>query len=185
MSMTDPIADMLTRVRNASTARHEEVEIPASRMKMEIARLMQEQGYIASYVVKPALHGNVIVLTLKYGRNRERVISGIKRVSRPGRRIYALLVFDVNKRWHIAEIGLSGLETAQHEIESISVLFKIHLVDEQRASDFFRDNFRESFQKTFRGLTGEHLVRREQKVKSRGEFVRFCARRGDTENRGA
>jgi small subunit ribosomal protein S8 len=89
MSMTDPIADMLTRVRNASTARHEEVEIPASRMKMEIARLMQEQGYIASYVVKPALHGSVIVLTLKYGRNRERVISGIKRVSRPGRRIYA------------------------------------------------------------------------------------------------
>ena len=89
MSMTDPIADMLTRVRNASSARHSQVEIPSSRMKCDIARIMAEQGYIEKFEVKPAEHGDVIVIDLKYGKNRERVISGIKRVSKPGRRIYA------------------------------------------------------------------------------------------------
>jgi len=89
MSMTDPIADMLTRIRNGSTARHSTVEIPASRMKAEIARLMTEQGYIAGYGTKQGEHGQVIVVELKYGKNRERVISGIKRVSKPGRRVYA------------------------------------------------------------------------------------------------
>ena len=89
MSMTDPIADMLTRIRNGSTARHSTVEIPASKMKAEIARLMLEQGYIAGYDVKQGEHGDVIIVELKYGKNRERVISGIKRVSKPGRRIYA------------------------------------------------------------------------------------------------
>jgi small subunit ribosomal protein S8 len=87
--MTDPIADMLTRIRNGSTARHSTVEIPASRMKAEIARLMTEQGYITGYDTKQGEHGQVIVVELKYGKNRERVISGIKRVSKPGRRIYA------------------------------------------------------------------------------------------------
>ena len=89
MSMTDPIADMLTRIRNGSTARHSTVEIPASKMKAEIARLMTEQGYIAGYDTKLAEHGQIIVVELKYGKNRERVISGIKRVSKPGRRVYA------------------------------------------------------------------------------------------------
>lgn len=89
MSMTDPIADMLTRIRNGSTARHSAVEIPASKMKAEIARLMLEQGYIAGWSAKKGEHGDVIVVELKYGKNRERVISGIKRVSKPGRRIYA------------------------------------------------------------------------------------------------
>jgi len=89
MSMTDPIADMLTRVRNASSARHSQVEIPSSRMKLEIARIMTEQGYVTKYELKPGAHGDVIVIDLKYGKNRERVISGIKRVSKPGRRIYA------------------------------------------------------------------------------------------------
>ena len=89
MSMTDPIADMLTRVRNASSARHSTVEIPASKMKTEIARLMTEQGYIVGYQQKKGEQGDVIVVELKYGKNRERVISGIKRVSKPGRRIYA------------------------------------------------------------------------------------------------
>jgi small subunit ribosomal protein S8 len=89
MSMTDPIADMLTRIRNASSARHSTVDIPASKMKVEIARLMTDQGYISGYHVKPAEQGEVIVVELKYGKNRERVISGIKRVSKPGRRIYA------------------------------------------------------------------------------------------------
>jgi len=89
MSMTDPIADMLTRVRNASSARHSQVEIPSSKMKLDIARIMAEQGYVAKYELKPGEHGDVIVIELKYGKNRERVISGIKRVSKPGRRIYA------------------------------------------------------------------------------------------------
>jgi small subunit ribosomal protein S8 len=89
MSMTDPIADMLTRVRNASSARHSQVEIPSSKMKLDIARIMTEQGYVAKYELKPGEHGDVIVIELKYGKNRERVISGIKRVSKPGRRIYA------------------------------------------------------------------------------------------------
>jgi small subunit ribosomal protein S8 len=89
MSMTDPIADMLTRVRNASTQRHSRVEMPSSRMKLEIARIMTEQGYVVGYKVTQGEHGDVLVIELKYGRNRERVISGIKRVSKPGRRIYA------------------------------------------------------------------------------------------------
>ena len=89
MSMTDPIADMLTRIRNGSTARHSTVEIPASKMKAEIARLMTEQGYIAGYDKKQGEQGEVIIVELKYAKNRERVISGIKRVSKPGRRIYA------------------------------------------------------------------------------------------------
>jgi small subunit ribosomal protein S8 len=87
--MTDPIADMLTRIRNGSTARHSTVEIPASKMKSEIARLMTEQGYIAGYDQKQGEHGEIIIVELKYGKNRERVISGIKRVSKPGRRVYA------------------------------------------------------------------------------------------------
>ena len=89
MSMTDPIADMLTRIRNANQAMHSQVEVPASKMKAEIARLLKEQGYVAGFEVKSAEHGDVIVIDLKYGKNRERVISGIKRVSKPGRRIYA------------------------------------------------------------------------------------------------
>jgi small subunit ribosomal protein S8 len=89
MSMTDPIADMLTRIRNGSTARHTIVEIPSSRMKVEIARLMTDQGYVVGYVVKHGEHGEVLHVELKYGKNRERVISGIKRVSKPGRRVYA------------------------------------------------------------------------------------------------
>ena len=87
--MTDPIADMLTRIRNASSARHTQVEIPASKVKLEIAKLIAEQGYIGKYEVKPAEVGGTIVIDLKYGKNKERVISGIKRVSKPGRRVYA------------------------------------------------------------------------------------------------
>ena len=89
MSMTDPIADMLTRIRNANQANHAEVEIPSSRMKVSIARLMLEQGYIEGYESRSGEHGELLVVRLKYGKNRERVISGIKRVSKPGRRIYA------------------------------------------------------------------------------------------------
>ena len=89
MSMTDPIADMLTRIRNANQANHADVEIPSSRMKVSIAKLMLEQGYIEGYETRSGEHGEVLIVRLKYGKNRERVISGIKRVSKPGRRIYA------------------------------------------------------------------------------------------------
>ena len=87
--MTDPIADMLTRIRNASRANHTEVEIPSSRMKAGIAKLLLEQGYINDVQTRSGDHGEMLVIGLKYGKNRERVISGIKRVSKPGRRIYA------------------------------------------------------------------------------------------------
>ena len=87
--MTDPIADMLTRIRNALVAKHEVVEVPASNMKKEIARLLLQEGYITSYdLVEEGVQGK-IVITLKYGPNGEKVISGLKRVSKPGLRIYA------------------------------------------------------------------------------------------------
>src|SRR5665647_3700384 len=97
MSKTDPIADMLTRIRNGSTARHSTVEIPSSRMKIEIARLMTEQGYIVGYKTKQGEHGEVIIVELKYSKSRERVISGIKRVSKPGRRVYALSLIHISE----------------------------------------------------------------------------------------
>jgi small subunit ribosomal protein S8 len=80
---------MLTRIRNANRANHAEVEIPASRMKAGIAKLLLEQGYITGFETRRGEHGELLVVGLKYGKNRERVISGIKRVSKPGRRIYA------------------------------------------------------------------------------------------------
>ena len=70
MSMTDPIADMLTRIRNANKALHSQVEMPASKMKVEMARLLKDEGYIAGFEVKSAEHGDVIVIDLKYGKNR-------------------------------------------------------------------------------------------------------------------
>jgi small subunit ribosomal protein S8 len=94
--MTDPIADMLTRVRNAVSARHNRVDLPASKLKAEIARILQDEGYISGYRLveeKPARPGAtarpLIRLLLKYGPAGEKVISGIQRVSRPGRRVYA------------------------------------------------------------------------------------------------
>ena len=90
MSMTDPIADFLTRIRNGITAAHEEVEIPASKLKVELARILAEQGYIRAYSTKPSPRGasETLVVELKYTEARVSVISGLKRVSRPGRRTY-------------------------------------------------------------------------------------------------
>jgi small subunit ribosomal protein S8 len=90
MSMTDPVADFLTRIRNGITAAHETVEVPSSKLKVELARILQEQGYIRSYEVRPATQGpgNTLVVQLKYTEARVSVISGLKRVSRPGRRSY-------------------------------------------------------------------------------------------------
>ncbi len=87
--MTDPVADMLTRIRNANKALQESVEMPTSRMKEEIARLLQEEGYIRGYRVEKGQSFDTLVVELKYGRSRERVITDLKRVSKPGRRIYA------------------------------------------------------------------------------------------------
>ena len=87
--VTDPIADMLTRIRNANTMRYKEVEVPASKMKMEIARILKDEGFISDYKIKKNNVQNIIVLNLKYGQNKERVITGLKRISKPGLRVYA------------------------------------------------------------------------------------------------
>ena len=89
MSMTDPIADLLTRIRNAIAADHEYADIPASKFKTEIARVLNEQGYIESYSVEPARVGEVLRVKIKYTEDRRSVISGLQRVSRPGRRTYS------------------------------------------------------------------------------------------------
>jgi small subunit ribosomal protein S8 len=87
--MTDPIADMLTRIRNAVSSRHTRVDMPASRLKAEIARILQDEGYIHGFkIVEEAGGRPVIRVFLKYGPHGERVISGIERISRPGRRVY-------------------------------------------------------------------------------------------------
>ena len=88
MSMTDPIADLLTRIRNGLGADHEEVEIPASRYKAEVARILTEQGYVESWSVEPGRVGDLLRVRLKYTQDRRPVISGLERVSRPGRRTY-------------------------------------------------------------------------------------------------
>ncbi|MBE6113634.1 MAG: 30S ribosomal protein S8 [Erysipelotrichaceae bacterium] len=87
MVMTDPIADMLTRIRNAQQARHESVEIPSSKMKLEIAEILKEEGFIANYTVSGDVK-KVITVTMKYTANNGKVISGIKRISKPGLRVY-------------------------------------------------------------------------------------------------
>jgi small subunit ribosomal protein S8 len=86
--MTDPIADMLTRIRNANITRHDRVEIPASHLKEEIARILQEEGYIKSYRYIDDRKQGILRLYLKYSKDKERTISGIKRISKPGRRFY-------------------------------------------------------------------------------------------------
>ena len=87
--LTDPVADMLTRIRNANKALHDHAEMPSSKLKVEIARILKEEGYIRDFRVEEEGTHPKLVIELKYGRSRERVLSGIKRVSKPGRRIYA------------------------------------------------------------------------------------------------
>ena len=88
MIMTDPIADMLTRIRNAVQARHETVEIPANKEKKEIAKILKNEGFITDYSTEGDVK-KTITITLKYGPNNEKVISGLKRISKPGLRVYA------------------------------------------------------------------------------------------------
>jgi len=89
MTMTDPIADMLTRIRNANTVRHENVDVPASNIKKELARILLEEGFVKGYDVIEDGKQGLIRLQLKYGKNGEKVITGIKRISKPGMRVYA------------------------------------------------------------------------------------------------
>ena len=87
--LTDPIADMLTRIRNANKALHETAEMPTSRQKEEIARLLEEEGYISGWERRSGESYDTLVIQLKYGPSRERIITDLKRVSKPGRRVYA------------------------------------------------------------------------------------------------
>ncbi|KAA9088978.1 30S ribosomal protein S8 [Microbacterium radiodurans] len=89
MTMTDPVADMLTRLRNANSAHHDTVALPSSKLKTHIAEILQQEGYISGWEVSDARVGQTLTMTLKYGPNRERSIAGIKRVSKPGLRVYA------------------------------------------------------------------------------------------------
>jgi small subunit ribosomal protein S8 len=89
MTMTDPIADMLTRLRNANSAYHDTVSMPYSKIKSHIAEILQQEGYIASWRVEDAEVGKNLIVILKFGNQRERSIAGIKRVSKPGLRVYA------------------------------------------------------------------------------------------------
>lgn len=89
MTMTDPIADMLTRIRNANVVKHETVDVPASNMKKELARILLEEGFIRGYDVIEDGKQGIIRIQLKYGQEGERVITGLKKISKPGMRVYA------------------------------------------------------------------------------------------------
>lgn len=89
MTMTDPVADLLTRLRNANSAHHDTVSMPNSKLKSNIAEILKSEGYIGDWAIEEARVGSTLTLSLKYGPNRERSIQGIKRVSKPGLRVYA------------------------------------------------------------------------------------------------
>jgi small subunit ribosomal protein S8 len=89
MTMTDPIADMLTRLRNGNAAYHEQIVMPSSKIKVEIAKVLKQEGYVSDYAVEDGEVGKVLRIDLKYGPNRERTISGVRRISKPGLRVYA------------------------------------------------------------------------------------------------
>jgi len=104
MVMTDPIADMLTRIRNANLVRHEQLDIPSSKLKQEIADILKREGYIKNYEVIADNKQGILRIFLKFGPNEERVITGLKRISKPGLRVYA--------KAHEVPRVLNGLGTA-------------------------------------------------------------------------
>ena len=110
MSMTDPIADMLTRIRNANMVRHERVEIPASKLKLEIARILHEQGFLRNYRLIEDQKQGILRIFLKYGESQEKVITGIKRISKPGRRVY-VNTSDLPQVY--GDLGIAILSTSQ------------------------------------------------------------------------
>ena len=109
MTMTDPIADMLARLRNANSAYHETVSMPHSKIKANIAEILKEQGYIASFDVADAEVGMTLTLNLKYGLSRERSIAGLRRVSKPGLRVYAKIT---NLPKVLGGLGIAILSTS-------------------------------------------------------------------------
>jgi small subunit ribosomal protein S8 len=108
--LTDPIADMLTHIRNANTALHDNVEMPGSTLKAAVAGVLKEQGYIADYELRDGRVGTDLVVKLKYSRDRRRVISGIQRVSKPGRRVY---VDQTSIPRVLGGMGIAVLSTSQ------------------------------------------------------------------------
>ncbi|NLC34002.1 MAG: 30S ribosomal protein S8 [Erysipelothrix sp.] len=109
MNVTDPIADMLTRIRNANSAKHETVSIPSSKIKVEIAKILKNEGFISSYTVSGDLMKNIEVV-LKYGQNKEKVITNLKRISKPGLRVYA----DVDNIPRVLNgLGIAVLSTSE------------------------------------------------------------------------
>lgn len=110
MQITDTIADMLTRIRNASSAKHDSVDVPASKVKKAIARILLDEGYIANYTVEEDGKQGIIHITLKYGPNKSQTITGIRRVSKPGLRIYTN-VEDMPKV--IRGLGIAILSTSK------------------------------------------------------------------------
>ena len=110
MTMTDPIADMLSRVRNANNAHHDTVSMPSSKLKVNIATILKQEGYIADFAVEDARVGNTLTIELKYGPSRERSISGIRRVSKPGLRIYAK---STNLPRVLGGLGVAIISTSQ------------------------------------------------------------------------
>ena len=110
MTMTDPIADMLSRVRNANNAHHDTVSMPSSKLKVNIATILEQEGYIADFAVEDARVGKTLTIELKYGPSRERSISGIRRVSKPGLRIYAK---STNLPRVLGGLGVAIISTSQ------------------------------------------------------------------------
>ena len=110
MTMTDPIADMLSRVRNANNAHHDTVSMPSSKLKVNIATILKQEGYIADFAVEDARVGKTLTIELKYGPSRERSISGIRRVSKPGLRIYAKFT---NLPRVLGGLGVAIISTSQ------------------------------------------------------------------------
>ena len=109
MTMTDPIADMLTRIRNANSANHDTVRMPHSKLKAHVAEILQQEGYIGSWSVADAEVGKTLTITLKYGPNRERSIAGLRRISKPGLRVYAK---STNLPRVLGGLGVAILSTA-------------------------------------------------------------------------
>ncbi|WOP18964.1 30S ribosomal protein S8 [Raineyella sp. LH-20] len=113
MSMTDPIADMLTRLRNANQAYHDEASMPHSKIKAGIAEILKQEGYIADYAVAEPAEGEVgktLTVTLKYGEERERSIAGVRRISKPGLRVYAK---STNLPKVLGGLGIAIISTSQ------------------------------------------------------------------------
>ena len=110
MVMTDPIADMLTRVRNANSAYHDATQMPYSKLKVHVAEILQQEGYISSWEVADAEVGKTLTITLKYGPNRERSIAGLRRISKPGLRVYAK---STNLPKVLGGLGVAIISTSQ------------------------------------------------------------------------